>query len=504
MSTSGQLREALVAASPRLSPPATPLASLLIHACIGLLWLLLLGRAVLSDGLVAWSIGLVYVTYDTALLGFVFWQTRDLAGPHAPARRPGAAGPRTAPCRLGVVVAAHDEASVLPVTLAALFAQTEPPEVIVVADDGSSDGTAALLAGPFGLEPPTLGRLSGPSARHPTLHWLHLPHGGKPQALNSALLAIDTELVLTVDADTLLDPGAIAAMREAFGADPRLVAATGILTPVCAPTLPGRLFEGFQTYEYVRNFLARYAWMRMDCLLLISGAFAGFRTEAVRAVGGFDPACLVEDYELIHRLRRYGVRHDLGWTTAVVGGARALTDAPGSIGAFLRQRRRWFAGFLQTQFWYRDMVGNGAYSWLGRVMLPVKAADTMQPLYGLTAFGLLIVYAATGRLGLAGSVAGVMGAKILVDVAFHLWSIRLYRRWTGLSERVSYGAGLLALVVEPFSFQLLRHLGAAGGWIMVLAGGRTWGVQRRLGLGVAPPAQHPRPRDRPAGSAAEP
>ncbi len=476
------LQDALAAASPRLSPPPTPLASRLVHGGLAGLWLLLLGRAFVFHGLFAWAIGMVYVGYDTALLIFVFWQTLDLAKPR-PASRPG-----LAPVSLGVIVAAHNEAAVLPGTLDALFGQTVPPDLIVVADDGSTDGTADLLTRAFGLARPEIGTLSAVSPSHPTLCWLRLPHGGKPAALNGAIARIDTAMVLTVDADTLLDRSALAAMREAFSADPHLVAATGILTPVCGPRLGGRVFQWFQTYEYIRNFLSRYAWMRMDSLLLISGAFAGFRTAAVREVGGFDPACLVEDYELIHRLRRFSVRHGRGWTTAVVGGSRALTEAPSTPGAFLRQRRRWFGGFLQTQYWYRDMVGNGAYGRLGRLMLPVKAADTLQPFYGLTAFALLVFYGVTGRFSLVGLVAGVMGFKLLIDLGFLLWSIHLYRRWT--RSDASLGAGLLAALVEPFSFQLLRHLGAALGWVVFLTGRRGWGTRKRLGL-VTPRADVP-------------
>ena len=69
------------------------------------------------------------------------------------------------------------------------------------------------------------------------------------------------------------------------------------------PTALGRTMQWFQTYEYIHNFLGRYAWMRVDCLQLISGAFAGFRRDAVTAVGGFDDVCLVEDYELVARMR---------------------------------------------------------------------------------------------------------------------------------------------------------------------------------------------------------
>ena len=53
---------------------------------------------------------------------------------------------------------------------------------------------------------------------------------------------MNTDTVLTVDGNTLLEPDAIGAAR---------------------PTLGGRLFQRFQTYEYIRNFLSRYAWMQV-------------------------------------------------------------------------------------------------------------------------------------------------------------------------------------------------------------------------------------------------
>ena len=480
-----QLREALASASPRFHKAATPWPSLAIHGGAAALWLVLLSRAFLADNIFAWSAGLAYIAYDTLLIAFVFIQTLPLL-----ARKPATASANPRPS-LGVLVAAHNEAEVLPLTLRALFAQNEPADLIVITDDGSRDGTADLLERDFGLVSPPLGEMSEPSRLAPSLRWLRLPHGGKARALNAALVAVDTELVLTVDGDTLLDPGATRAMRDAFAATPKLVAATGVLTPVCGSTPSGRFFQYFQTYEYIRNFLSRYAWGRMDALLLISGAFAGFRRAAVVAVGGFDPAFLVEDYELIHRLRHQSVEHGLGWTTSVVGAAKAITDAPSTTAAFLRQRRRWFGGFLQTQFWYRDMVGNPRYGRLGLMMLPVKALDTLQPIFGLVAFTLLLFYLVTGRLALALPVGGIILAKITLDFAFHLWSIHLYRGWVDPNTLARLDRAILASLAEPFTFQILRHAGAALGWLSFLTGQRKWGGQSRLGLTDARQADGP-------------
>lgn len=469
------LAQALRAASPRLTPPPTPLRSALIHGGVLALWLALFAQAFLRSDVFAWSTGMAYVLYDTALIGFVAVQTVRLLRVPAPAAA-------TTPTRrtLGVIVAAYNEAAVLEVTLAALAAQKDPPDRIVIADDGSTDNTAAVLERRYGLSAPELGQLSAPGAALPALCLLRLPHGGKARALNEAVSLIDTEIVLTVDGDTLLHPDAIGAMRNAFSAEPELVAATGVLTPVCSHPRVGRILQWFQTYEYIRNFLSRYAWMQVQGLLLISGAFAGFRRDAVLTVGGFDPDCLVEDYELIHRLRRYGVRHGLEWRTRVLGSARAQTDAPSTVPAFLRQRRRWFGGFLQTQYWYRDMVGDPRYGALGTLMLPVKAVDTLQPIYGLSAFFLLLYYLGTGRFGVLLPISGIIGGKILIDLAFHLWSVELYRRWIGDRTSARLGPAILAALAEPFSFQLLRHLGASWGWVVFLTGRRHWGVQRRF------------------------
>ena len=472
------LAPALALASSRLSPPPTPARSAVIHGVVLAAWVTLFVLAFRQGGVFAWSVGLAYIAYDTVLQAFVGWQTWRLL---RPAAVPASEGER---CTMTVIVAAHNEAAVLPATIAALLAQTDGADEIVIADDGSSDVTGAVLGDRYAFAAPALGAESTVRDGATSLVWLRLPHGGKARALNAAILRTRTDIVVTVDGDTLLDPRALAALRRAFSAEPALAGVTGVITPVCRPTLAGRCLEWFQTYEYIRNFLSRYAWMNLDSLLLVSGAFAGFRRAAVVEVGGFDPACLVEDYELIHRLRRHAVDHGLDWRFRVLGDAQARTEAPGSVGAFLRQRRRWFGGFLQTQYWYRAMVGDRRHGWLGLLMLPVKAVDTLQPLYGLTAFALLVVYAAIGRLDVIAPVAGVIGAKIAIDLAFHLWSVHLYRRWVDDAQRASFGSALLAALAEPFTFQLLRHTGALLGWVSFLTGSRRWGRQTRFGLDV--------------------
>ena len=136
------LEDALRLASPRLSPRATPLLSILIHGSVIALWFALFGRAFFLHGVLAWSAGIAYIFYDTALLAFVTVKSFSmLRATQAPENQ----GPRVS---LAVIVAAYNEANVLPDTLQALFEQSEVPDEIVIADDGSVDSTGVLLAEP--------------------------------------------------------------------------------------------------------------------------------------------------------------------------------------------------------------------------------------------------------------------------------------------------------------------------------------------------------------------
>ncbi len=477
---SESLAVALRRASSRLDPPPTPIVSIAVHVAVLGTWVALFLLAFGRGGIVAWSIGLAYLGYDIALQVFTGWQIRRISDrvDRTVPRTAGVARPSVA-----VIVAAHNEAAVLPATLAALLGQTDAPEEVLIADDGSADGTAEMLCARFGFVMPESGG-GTPAVRvgATALRWLRLAHGGKAAALNAALLQTAADLIITVDADTVVGAPAIGAVRSAFSVEPELVAVTGVITPGCRPTPVGRVMQWFQTYEYIRNFTARYAWMRIGCLQLISGAFAGFRRDAVYRVGGFD-SCMVEDYELVARMYRFAGDHGLDWRFRVLAGAQARTEAPASVPGFLRQRRRWFGGFLQTQWWYRGMVGDPRFGRLGMIMLPIKAFDTVQPLFGLTAFGLLIYFVVAGRFDVVGPVLVILAVKLAVDVLFHLWVLGRYRRWVGDPHRASIAAAAAAMVVEPLTFTLLLQTGAILGWIAFLGGSQRWDPQIRFGVG---------------------
>lgn len=284
---------------------------------------------------------------------------------------------------LTVLIAAHNERSCISETLKSVFAQGGVEARVIVASDGSHDGMNALLVERYGLAPAAGG------GRHesPRLLLLALPKVGKGAALNAALAEAEGEIVVTLDADTRLAPGALAALAGAFR-DPRTVAAGGFIYVRNVPE--GGWLARYQYWEYLKNFIWRIGLVHLNVCLQVSGAFGAFRTRTLRELGGFSGRSLVEDYEIIFRLHERMRRAGAEYRVEVVPEAVAYTEAPDTVASFVHQRTRWFAGFLQTLWEYRRLVGDRRLGALGWFMLPIKCVDAILPLWGSLSLALLL------------------------------------------------------------------------------------------------------------------
>jgi len=411
-----------------------------------------------GQGAGAWAIGFLYVAYDTGLqvaLLVSAWRAVSCPDPVT------SSGPLPT---LAVLVPCRNEAWVLPACVAALQPQLAPGDRLLVVDDGSIDGTAAWCLA-HGVEV------------------LAKPNSGKSDSLNQGLALVDQDIVVTIDADTVVKPGSLAAMRVAFQ-DPKMVAAGGLLEVVTRPALLGRWLGWQQRAEYLRSFLWRAAWDRWGTLLLISGAFAAYRRSALLAVGGLATHSHAEDYEITHRLHRAAIDGGHDWRLGMVPGAQAVTDAPAAIKMFLAQRMRWFSGFISVHLAYRDLVGARRAKALGLIMLPIKTCDLLLPIYGLFAFAVLVVYFSFG-FGVPMLIIWILMGKWLFDLIAAVFAVYLMRHWAGwnaLQNPGQQGPRLLSILTatacEPFAYQMLRQLAALLGWISFFRRRTIWTPQR--------------------------
>ncbi len=105
---------------------------------------------------------------------------------------------------ISVVVPSFNRAALLPATLDAILAQTLAARQVIVVDDGSTDGTAAMLAARYG------GRVE----------LVRLANGGDLAARNAGMALATGDLVAFCDSDDLWRPGYLAAMAGLWRAAP--------------------------------------------------------------------------------------------------------------------------------------------------------------------------------------------------------------------------------------------------------------------------------------------
>lgn len=184
-----------------------------------------------------------------------------------------------------VVMAAHDEARRLPDKLRNLRALDYPSELVrvLVVSDGSTDGTEHVLDGQPGV------RVIACEQRR-----------GKAHALNLAMAAVDTELVVLCDVRQELEPGSLRRLVSDL-ADPRVGVAGGELSHRPGPNEVGRNIGLYWRYE---------KWIRLNESRLHSTVGASGALYAMRRADWRElrDGTILDDFETPMQVARRGGR----------------------------------------------------------------------------------------------------------------------------------------------------------------------------------------------------
>jgi len=231
------------------------------------------------------------------------------------------ARPRTQGVGLTVLVPAYNEGASVADTIRSLQAQTVPIDEIVVIDDCSTDdtGEVARSLGVTVLRPPR-------------------NSGSKAGAQTFALSHVRTRFTMAIDADTVLAPDAVERLLPALEGK-GVAAACGFVLPRHVRTIweRGRYIEYLFAFSFFKPIQDHYGRP-----LISSGCFSAYRTDALRACGGWSGRTMAEDMDLTWSLYQSGF------------GARFVPEAvcypiePHDFHFLGKQLRRWSHGFVQN------------------------------------------------------------------------------------------------------------------------------------------------------------
>ncbi|MGN6605675.1 MAG: glycosyltransferase [Jatrophihabitans sp.] len=241
------------------------------------------------------------------------------------------------PVTVTVLIPAHNEQTSLPATLSSLLAQSSPPQRIVVVADNCTDDTV------------TVARAAGVEVFESRDN-----HHKKAGALNQALAALlpeqgDNDLVMVMDADTILDDGFLAAAVHRFTDDRALMAVGGLFYGEDGAGVLGQ----FQRNEYIRY--SREVRRRRGRVFVLTGTASLFRPVGLRTVAAsrgtllpgrtgdvYDTAALTEDNELTIALK------SLGGLMQSPAACTVVTEVMPTWRTLWAQRLRWQRGALEN------------------------------------------------------------------------------------------------------------------------------------------------------------
>jgi poly-beta-1,6-N-acetyl-D-glucosamine synthase len=340
--------------------------------------------------------------------------------------------------RVVAVIPAHDEEEQITETLRSLVEQSLRPDRIVVVADNCTDGTAAA-ASRAGVE--VLETVENRSR--------------KAGALNQAWTEVestlgDDDVLLTLDADTLLTPRFVEHGLRQLTLRPKLAAVCGsFLARSDGPTPWARFLALLQKIEYERY--GRQLARRRGATRVLSGGVSLFRVGVLRqlvAERGFlyDETSIVEDFELTLALRSRGMEY------AAPKVCRASTESMTTLSKLWHQRVRWYRGTLDelrkyglSRLTVRDYLAQGLLVggvlirvlFVATLALTLVGAGTLQPSPLWVALAALIGFERAVSVRALGRTAMLVAALLVVEAAYTIFAESYFVRsvWLHLRSR---------------------------------------------------------------------
>ncbi|WP_310877097.1 glycosyltransferase [Priestia megaterium] len=267
---------------------------------------------------------------------------------------------------ISILVPCYNEESILQTCISGMRNLKYKNHEIIFINDGSSDETMRMLLDLLKLSP--LDKNSIPYSELPympvkefyqstiysNVKVIDKVNGGKADALNAGIACSSNELIITLDADSVLDESSLSIINKAFtdesvisaGGNVHILQGTEFENRKLIPALrKSKQIVRFQILEYLKGFYVLKASLaRANALSIISGAFGVFRKEVLMEVGGYRRT-IGEDIDITLKVQKYAMKHK-GKKILFIPEAICYTEAPESWKDLYKQRIRWQKAFI--------------------------------------------------------------------------------------------------------------------------------------------------------------
>ena len=246
---------------------------------------------------------------------------------------------------VSILIPCYNEGENVRETIEYLLHQQYPDFEIIAINDGSKDNTLEILHELADL--------------HPRIRVVNLASNqGKAVGLRTAALLANSEILIGIDGDALLDPNATAWIVRHFLDNPGVGAVTGNPRIRNRSTLLGKIQVG--EFSAIVGMIKR-AQRAYGHIFTISGVIAGFRKSALHDVGYWSPDMVTEDIDISWKLQL------AGWGIRFEPNALCWVLMPETLNGLWKQRSRWAQGGVEVLMRYFSRM----WRWRSRGMWPL-------------------------------------------------------------------------------------------------------------------------------------
>ncbi len=348
---------------------------------------------------------------------------------------------------ISILIAAYNEENAIKNGLASLTRSEYPGELeIILIDDGSTDNTIR----------------DAESMNMPNLKIINAPHGGKSNALNLGLEVAKNELIVTLDADTVLLKEALTEIvKKLYSHKDNVAVAGSIYVKNSRATIMTRIQEWdfFHSIAVMKRTQSLY-----QGTLVAQGAFSIYLKSKLIEVGGW-PDTVGEDIVLTWGLLSKGYKVDFAEDGI------CFTDVPTTYKQFFFQRSRWARGLIEAFRYHpgillRPNLSSFYVYWnLGLILFDSVFFFVFIPGLILALFG---YYFIAGPLTLL-----VLPLGIINNVIFFVGQKKEF-----ISSGLRVRKNILGLILFVLFFQFLMNPAVIYGYISeLLKSKKRWGTK---------------------------
>lgn len=323
---------------------------------------------------------------------------------------------------VSIIVPAYNESKTVLDNIRTLLSLYYNNFEVILVNDGSTDDTFDLIKEVYELDKVNYyfdyklpcerirGIYKSKNPSYARLMVVDKNNGGKADSLNAGLNISRNSLVVSIDADSMIEPDSLLKLVKPFleEKDKKVIGTGGVIRIVNSCyvekgfireiRIPEKILPRLQVVEYTRAFLlGRMAWSQLNGLMLISGAIGMFDKETMIKSGGYSTKTVGEDMELLLRMRRFMAEKNSEYEVTYIPDPLCWTEVPSDLRSMRKQRTRWTRGLVESLLTHKKLFMNRKYKQLGMLGYPYWLIfEWMAPLIAFAGFLYTIILAFAG------------------------------------------------------------------------------------------------------------